>query len=66
MLFNTDKKAPIIHEFPENIDYNQVLNECNEIIDKYNPNFSDPFKKNLKIYNQAKLIKVLIENYDWN
>ncbi len=61
MLFDTEKKDTIIHEFPENIDYYQVLKECNEIIDKYNPNFRDPFKKNLKIYNQAKLIKVLIK-----
>lgn len=55
-----DKKEPMVHDYPENIDYNKVLNECNQIINGYDPNKIDRYKKNLKIYNQAKLIKVLL------
>lgn len=60
MIFDTDKKEQFIHKYPDNIDYNEILNECNKIINEYNPNHVDRYKKNLKIYNQAKLIKLLI------
>jgi hypothetical protein len=46
------------------LDYNytKILEDCNIIINKYNPGFADPFKKNLQIYTQAKIIKKLIED----
>ena len=45
----------------ENIDYIKILKECNDIINNYNQQIFDSFKKNKKIYEQAKIIKFLIE-----
>jgi len=46
------------------MNYTEILEDCNNIINKYKPDFHDSFKKNLKIYNQAKIIKTLIEKYN--
>lgn len=46
------------------MDYSEILSDCDKIIASYKPQFCDPFKKNLKIYKQAKIIKELIQELD--
>lgn len=46
------------------MDLGEILKDADKIISEYNPYFHDSFGKNRKIYEQAKIIKYLLSNFD--